>query len=646
MEQEIKEGIQTIEEAFKPELTDQEIVSIIGKRIENGKTFYDKKLNLSKARTDNERRWMGENSKVAGQTIHEHQLKYEDNRIFVSVETLASSLVPRFPTPEVLPANDTQASLELAENFNKVLIRTAEDINLKPKLRMIARHLLMGYRVGVMKTAWDHDAGRRKEDGEFVGAPDSNWIRPHKIVFDADATNPYDIPLIAENMSCTLEELIRKFPQKETEIRAQYATTDKTLGSNIGYWEVWFTFYKDNKRYEGLAWKYHDTLLEWGLNPNFNYEAEEGSNFLEFPAKPYTLFNFLRIGRWILDDTSLTEQAAPLQDTLNKRGLQIVDNADQANAAKVFNTEMVKASDAENYVGDPNENILVKGDVRMAFARNTAPELPRYVVEDKYDARREIDNVFGTHGPIRGEKTNSPTLGQEIASQKADLGRTAALSEAIEEGTQDIYRKITQLYKVFASEENIVKYTGEEGSTTFIKFSEDKIEDGMEIRVVAGSLEPEDKLTDRNEAIELAKTGKLIDPLTFFEKWHLPKPMEHAKRAFYFLFQPDKYAQEILKIGTEGEDAEAMTNIQRMMSGDNVPPKDDATKEYIAYFSQFLQSPQFQQSDPEVQRIMLDHIKTTVDITKGGLKQGGSKKKKDDNVMSKIAASLKKLIKK
>lgn len=640
MDIELSEGVIGTGERLGLDLTAELAKKVIGTRIEDGKAFYDGKLDLTKVRENNEKRWMGKNREVAGQKTYDYQVPYEDNRIFVSVETLAASLVPRIPIPEVTAAQDTNASQELAVNYEKVLQRTAEDEFLKSKLRMVVRHILMGYRCGIMKASWDFDRGMKGANGRPLGGIKLDYVRPHKIVIDKDATDPFDIPLIAENISCTLEDLIRKFPDKKDEIVAKYGqSNDKIdLGKPVSYWEVWFTFFDSTgRKREGLAWKMEDLLLGFGLNPYYSYD---GINFFDNPVKPYVFFNFLRIGRWVYDDISLTEQAAPLQDILNKRGHQIVDNADQANTAKVFNTEMIDAKDAEKYTGDPNDNILVGGDVRMAFARVPAPNLPSYVLQDKYDARAEIDNVFGTHAPIRGEKSTSPTLGQEVISQRADLSRTASLSEAIEEGSTRVYQLMTQLYKVFAKQEHIVKYTGEDGKVAFIKFSKDKIEDGVEIRVRAGSLEPEDKLTDRNEAVDLAKTGKIIDPLTFAEKWHLAKPIEGAKRAFYWAFAPDKYATEILKIGQpEGLD-EALLTIGKINAGEFVPGKDDATPQYLQAYGQFVQAPEFAQLDPEVQRLHVIHLRETAEIVKKNMKEGGSSVGENENLLSKVVKNI------
>lgn len=613
--------------------------------MDDGVSFYNSKLNLKSVRENNEKRWLNKNLEVAGKEVYEYQIPYKDNRIFVSVETLTATLVPKYPTPEVMEAFDTPASRELASNYEKVLMRTAQDLRVRGHLRMATRHVLIGYRCGIVKSTWNFENGRRREDGSFTGGPDVRFVRPHKVVIDADATDPNDIPLIAETLSATVEELTIKFPDKKAEIlRIFGAGKDPeklNMGTRVNYREIWFTFYEDGVKHEGLCWKYQNEILAYGLNPNWNYGGE-GTNFAPRPAKPYTFISFLRLGKWVYDDTSLTEQASSQQDNLEKRGFQIVDNADQANAAKVFNTDQIDAGDAQKYTGDPHDNIMARGDVRTAFKREPAPPLPRYVVEDKYDSRREIDNIFGTHAPLRGEKTDSPTLGQEVLSQQGDLGRINALSESIEEAATDIYQKITQLYKVFADEEHMVKYLGEEGRTAFIKFSSDKIEDGIEIRVQAGSLKPEDKLSDRKEAVELAKIGGRIDPLTFAEKWHLPKPMEFAQRAFSFMFMPDHYAKNFLKMGGGGGDKEAMATIQQINSGENVPPKKDASKEYVAYYGQFIKSPAFKQLDPEVQQLHMMHASGTVQMAKSGLKERVPEEKPEQGVMSKIVSKLRK----
>jgi hypothetical protein len=624
---EIREEVISTSEALSIDLTEEKIKEILGRRVEDAEAWWEKKLELKEKRKENEQRWLNNNLEVSGKdNLYDFQVPYKDNRIFLSVETLVSNTVAKMPLPEVIEAQDTDASRELASNYGKVLYRKAEDLWMKPKLQMVGRHLLMGYRVGVIKVSWDFNAGR-VVDGEPVGDVAVNFVRPHRIVVAERAEDPDDVPLIAESMRATVEELTHRFPNKKKELLDAVGANTGTkvnMGSEIGYREIWFSYLdKEGVKREGVCWRYgKDLILDYGINPYFNYD--EGSNYFDRPQKPYVFFNYLRTGKYVYDDTSLTEQSAVLQDVLEKRGRQIVESADQASGTKIFNTMQIDAAAAEKYTGDPRDNILVKGDVRTAFKREAPEILPKYVLEDKFDARREIDNMFGTHAPLRGEKTESPTLGQEVLSQRSDLGRQVTLSESIEKGAKQVYGHMTQQFKVFGDFEHWVRYTGADtGRTTFIQFSNDKIEDGIEIRVQAGSMKADDKLTDRTEAVELAKTGKIIDPLTFAEKWHLPQPRKFAKRAFHFLFMPDRYYSEDLEGGEGGGDAEAMQTIQRINAGDNVPPKENPSKEYVAYYGQFVKSPAFKQLNPEVQRLHIEHIRGTAQSAKGGLREEG-----------------------
>ena len=625
----LTEGAEQHEEALTLGLTDAAILKIIGKRIEDGKTFYNQELQLDSVREENEKRWMNKNLEVGEKSaLYKFQTPYRDNRIFLSIETLAPNLTAKTPEPVITAGTDSDMARQMAEDYGKVLLEKARSLNVKGALQMAIRHLLIGYRIGWVKPEWDFNAGTLTADGKLTGDVKVSAKRPHKIVIDAEATDLYDIPLIAENMRSSIQELLIKFPDKEKEILALVGAdkkTKKALGTYIDYWEVWFSYFEKGIKKEGIAWKANQTILGSGKNPYYIYDDPKRNNYFSRPMKPYVPFTYLRIGRWVYDDTSLTEQAGTLQDVLEKRGRQIVENADAANSTKVFNTTMVAAKDIQRYNGDPSQSIAAKGDVRMAFKREAPAALPSYVLADKFDARNEIDNIFGVHAPLRGEKTDAPTLGQEVMSQRSDLGRMGPLVDVLETGAVRVYEWMTQLYKVFGDESHFIPSTGENGQTSYIEFNKDKIGDGLLIKIEQGSSMPNDKIQDRSEAIELAKLGGRIDPLTFFQKLHVSNPIEAARRLVYFLWTPDRYMQDVLGEGDGQQNQEqAQQVIQRIIQGENVPPQENPTKEYIAIFNQFMQSPAFKQLDPEVQQLIVEHIKATVAAAKGAASNGGS----------------------
>src|SRR3990167_6950400 len=111
-------------------------------------------------------------------------------------------------------------------------------------------------------------------------------------------------------------------------------------------------------------------------NPNWNYDefmADEAGkqvrlNYHDRPRKPYIIFNHLNLGKYIIDDTSLIEQAMTLQDILNKEGRQIVENAEQASSGLVLDEDKISQEDARKIIGDPSEKIMISGNVNDAAA--------------------------------------------------------------------------------------------------------------------------------------------------------------------------------------------------------------------------------------------------------------------------------------
>src|SRR3990167_8280271 len=113
---ELREEVLSRADALSLSLTEDRIVEIIGSRVESSDKFWNEKLDLKNVRDNNEKRWLNKNLEVTGDALYDYQVDYRDNRIFLSVETLASNIVSRLPTPEVTEAFDTDASRELAPN--------------------------------------------------------------------------------------------------------------------------------------------------------------------------------------------------------------------------------------------------------------------------------------------------------------------------------------------------------------------------------------------------------------------------------------------------------------------------------------------------------------------------------------------------
>ena len=620
-----QEGV--IEAAGEPltlELEDKDIVQLIGTRVKDNEDWWNKELGLDEVRKENEKYYLG--NTFDPKDLYEWQIPYKNNRILTAIETIVPLAVSQPAEPIVTEARNTDESRQLASDLGNVLFSLYEDLYIKSKLSMVARHLLAGKRIGILKYRFDPNLGEVKEDGSHKGQIVVEVVRPEKVVIEKKSTDPDDISLIAEYMEATIEELVNKFPDKKDDIYKKQGIkqgTKKQLQSPVGYLEVWFSYFDNSGNVrEAVCWKWDELILDKMANPNWNEDEfmtdEEGKqvrlNYHDRPRKPYIIFNHLNLGKYIIDDTSLIEQARILQDILNKRGRQIVENADQAASGLVLDENKISQEDARKIIGDPSEKVMVDGNPNDAAARLPWNALPNYVMQDKFDARTEIDNIFGANAPVRGESSGLQTLGEAILSQRANIGRLQTISDSIEDGMDRLYKALVQMMKVYWDEPVILRYRQTEGKTEFLEWTRDKIEDGVDVRVKAGTVLPKDKFAVRNETIQMIA---VLDPLSMAEGLDKPNPKEFARRLVYYRFFMDKYMGEFLSEGEGDIDSKALADIQALMNGQQPPVPDSPSKEYLFTLEKFLTSQGFQSIvDSAVKQRIVEFVKAVKDKAK------------------------------
>lgn len=611
-------------------MSDEEIAKAIGDRVKQSEGYWNDALKLDTVRKRVDTYYL--NTYYSQDDLYDFQVAYKDNRLLVAIETLVALVVSKPPQPVVMQAYDTEASYELAQNLQKALLCKYEDLYLKGKFQMVARHLLMGYRLAVMKYRWDDTVGSLQKDGTRFGDVAVDVVRPQRIVLDAGCQYIDDVPLIAEYRSAPLEELCEKYPTKADDIMRESGKKAGQLTSREGYLEIHFTTYKNGQRTEAIAWKYKDTILDSMKSPFWNYDEtyvdnrgmKREANFLTKPTKPYVLFNFLNLGRWVIDDTSLMDQAIPQQEIVNKIGRQIIENAEQANSGTIWNSLMVKQEDVAKLLGDPGEKVMATGDVKEAAARLPYNSLDQYVVNEKLDARSEIDNIFSTHGAIRGETTGTKTLGQDVMSQRGDAARIAVLATSIEDGADRLYKGMTQCFKVFYDIPQLFRYSSEDAMTSFFLYGRDQVEDNVGLQVKSGSVLPDDPSALHEETIAMMA---ILSPLAIAKGLGKPNPKEWAKQELMFRLYPDQYMTDVLG-WTPGEDAQdplALQQIQLLSAGKDVPPEQNPTKAYLGTFTEFIGSEEFKNLPMDVQAKITAFVQAAVTNTKTALGMGNER---------------------
>lgn len=521
-----------------------------------------------------------------------------DNRIFMSIETIVPIATSTEPVPNVLPYQNTKESIELAKSWEKILLDIYRKQKLQKKTEKMVRHLCLA-KYAVLKYYYDPD----KEEIQ------TKVIHPKRCLFNNYREIDDGMDWFGEKVTVSAQELIDLFPKKEEEIRLM---VKGKLGSQVTYTEFWTD--------ELYIARINEIILSKKKNPNFNYDKKTG-NFFQSPKIPYIFVNLFDLGEEMAGDTSLVEQAAPLQDGVNKRKTQIDKNAQIMNGKVVGTGEngMKQQEFANIDWSDSGKGIwMEKGDI-SDIQRISGVPLPQFVENDMLHSQGEIDNIMGTHSTTRGERTGRETATGRQILRESDRGRIDVIGRRIEEAIIELFQGWTQLVKVFYVKKHYVTILNKDNTREFLEFDRNSIEHGTEISVIKGSLIPEDKASRQQRALTLAN-AQMISPIDLYREFGIRNPEEVAKRLFLWQNDPMKLFADLEAEAKAGEEGAAEHSVmkandenQRMAQGEAQPPYQDADANHIAAHEQFIQQPEFANLSADVKQLFVDHIRAEME---------------------------------
>lgn len=536
--------------------------------------------------------------------LYRHQTPYMDNEIFVGIDAIIAYVCAQTPRAEVYPATDKTESKVLATDLEKYLHAHSEKFQLPQKMEG-AVYNLMGKYVGFLKLRWDPLYG---QDGEVV----PEVVDPNHIIIDKNAKRGENPRFICHVLKDTIEGLISKFPEKEADILRHFTIKRKgtrNVTAEVVYREVWFTYWKDNKPEEAVAWYTGDVVLAKHKNPNWLY-GDEGENFLDHPMKPFIPFNVNNDGSNWIDKTSALEQAVAQQDVLNKLGRQNIDNLATANGFKVLDSHAMRSEDAQNFTGDPNQLLLVKTKPGQTV-KDVVAQLPPQLVSEQainmvQDNRNTIHNILGTPSQFRGsDEDQSKTATQAMMIKNQASGRQDKIVRSIESSMSLYFRLLTQMIAVWYDAKHYATINGGDGNFDFIEMHKTKVESGMSIRVEAGTTLPFDKA--RQEAVaQNAAEQKLISPYDYYKLMHMDNPQKLYDNWYKWQTNPQALAMDI---ATDEADRQAIVDFTELMAGKKVEQRNDPTKEYIEQFRLQMISDDFLNAKPKIQQNVIDFIR-------------------------------------
>lgn len=633
------------------DIKDTELVSLINKRIEKARKDYDE---LDRIGNENENYWLGKQIDI--KKLRDFKSRVVENVIFQSVETIVPIITSKTPEPIVKSESNTPESVAQAKNIQRILLHMFEKEKMKGKFQMIARHNIIR-RIGILKYKYDPDTDNIVTE----------YVLPQNILIDKNGD------FVAEYLEDSLSDILKKFPEKADEIIKEFGLRGEMkpdgsydletlepegLATKIKYVEFWTDEY--------VVWKYKSLIFKKLKNPNFDYTGVEKKvvdengqelepeiyyyNFFDKPKKPYIFYSVFNLGKNVWDDTSLIEQGIPLQDVINKRQRQIDDNFSD-NGVLMGSGDFITKEELGKYAGDPEDKIWVEhGNPAEGIGRLSPKQLAPFCYESLQGLKSSIDNVLGVHSTTRGERQGKETLGGRQILREADFGRIDLLVRGLEEVADELYKAWAHMIKVYFTQIHYARIIGKDGAQQVIEYSRSSVEQGIEISVREGSTLPVDKISQRQEALDLFQQGG-IDPITLFEKLEWPDPLESAKRLFLWkndplsLFPdlkeqmmaeqenkppenekknysltvkmetlPPAVQEEILRnnFGVQApiNDSKqvAQSEIDRINSGENVPPYEKADEAHLIVHDAFIKGPAFEQLDPVIQALHQNHF--------------------------------------
>jgi hypothetical protein len=516
------------EEEMEPsvELTDEQLLALSKQWERESGDYHDY---LKRIQDTNEQYYVGNQTQM--DRIPSHKCNAVQNQIFMGVETIVPIVTANPPQFIVSPAQETEPSQQLADSLQEILKSQYKTRGVKKVLKQAVRHMLL-YRFGVIKVFWD----------EYIDDWNLKAVRPQRIWIPKYGQTEDELPFIIEKIDMTISEIGEYFGDKMKEAVKKSMTKieEGKYDAAVTVWECWTNDF--------VFWRYGNIILKKQKNPYFDFEGRKKKttdimgnaveedvfyNHFRRPRKPYIFLSLFKTGKSVVGDTTLIEQGIPLQDVINTILRQVVNNAKKmGNAAWMIDSEVMEEEKAKNAITN-EEGIIIYGSGAAnenLLRRESPPPLPAYIPNTQLMAQNAFDNIFGTHSTTRGERSEPETLGGRIMLKQGDISRSGDPVEEVDYAVAEIGSWATQLMKLYYNSSKTVKIYGQNG-LSFITFSRDKIEDGIEVLVETGSTLQVDEVSRRNEAVQLFQIGAL-DPITLYERLKFPNPQEAAERLF------------------------------------------------------------------------------------------------------------------
>ena len=146
------------------DIPDNKIVNNLNQRIDDSKRYFDKQdgHNLTNARNEAMRGYLGRTIDV--NRLYRYMVPYNENQLYIAVESIVSYATAQNPQPEVYPAQDSDTSKIFARDLEKYMMAHSDHFQLSSLLQSCVRNVL-AKKVAFIELEFDPDYG---DNGEII----------------------------------------------------------------------------------------------------------------------------------------------------------------------------------------------------------------------------------------------------------------------------------------------------------------------------------------------------------------------------------------------------------------------------------------------------------------------------------------------
>lgn len=578
-------------ELFDLAMPDAKLVQMMTKSLRESTEHWNKSpWNLKDTDTNNVKFFLGD--QVPANSLLQDDPSGVDNRLLTATRAILSYATGQLAKPEITPSRSDEQYLRMARSMQMAMYQQASDDHVDIKVRAAVTNLVVRKRA-FLKLRFDPNQGLY---GDIV----TEVVNPEDIIIDRHAAFMANPNVIHHRLRCTIQELISRFPKKAREIKLAYSVRhDDQPSTYVAYFEAWYSYLDPSSApKEGVCWYIpeKDLILDKMPNPNWVYTGDDArdkqTNVMFVAPKPFVPFNYLNLGHSYIDETSLFDQAKPLQEMLNRRGRQFNANVDFMNGRWVGSKKAFSEEDGYKFVnkGARTMALVDTEDVNKAVTVLTPSTISPQVFDSMMDFRNEIDGIMGTPSVFKGAQPESQnTLGRDmLVKQQAGMLQDD-LVRSVSQAMETYYKIQLQMMRVYYTDDYWFSVKGGDGKHDFIMLNGDNIDANVKIGVQVDSTLPLDKMSIRNTALELAKMNR-IDQLTLLEDLGVPDPEIRTERFLRSQIDVMGYMQSVER---GMDDSNAELDIMLLTSGKTPEERDNYDVDYFNYFNNFLTTNRF-----------------------------------------------------